>query len=104
MKRLYEFYTDGFQKLHNFKTSLPEHLQEQADEMLKNTYNLGFLGITHQVKELELERRLVEKIKLFLLELGRFFVYWKSDENTEKINAKSRRTSRRETYFGYTLV
>jgi predicted nuclease of restriction endonuclease-like (RecB) superfamily len=62
-------------KPHNFKTTLPEHLQEQADEMLKSTYNLGFLGITHQVKERELERRLVEKIKLFLLELGEGFSF-----------------------------
>ena len=62
-------------KLHNFDTTLPEHLQEQADEMLKHTYNLGFLGIKHHIKELELERRLVEKIKLFLLELGEGFSF-----------------------------
>jgi len=62
-------------KPHNFETTLPEHLQEQADEMLKNSYNLGFLGITHQIKERELERRLVEKIKLFLLELGEGFSF-----------------------------
>ena len=62
-------------KLHNFETTLPEHLQEQADEMLKNTYNLGFLGIKHQIKERELERRLIEKIKLFLLELGDGFSF-----------------------------
>ena len=62
-------------KLHNFETTLPEHLQEQADEMLKNTYNLGFLGIKHQIKERELERRLVEKIKHFLLELGDGFSF-----------------------------
>ncbi|MCL1946409.1 MAG: PDDEXK nuclease domain-containing protein [Chitinivibrionia bacterium] len=62
-------------KLHNFDTTLPEHLQEQADEILKSTYNLGFLGIKHQIKERELERRLVEKIKLFLLELGDGFTF-----------------------------
>lgn len=62
-------------KLYNFETTLPEHLQEQADEMLKSTYNLGFLGVTHQIKERELERRLVEKIKLFLLELGDGFSF-----------------------------
>ncbi len=62
-------------KLHNFETSLPEHLQEQADEMLKAIYNLGFLGIKHQIKERELEQRLVEKIKLFLLELGDGFSF-----------------------------
>ena len=62
-------------KLHNFETTLPEHLQQQANEILKNTYNLGFLGITHQVKERELERQIVEKIKLFLLELGDGFSF-----------------------------
>ena len=38
-------------------------------------YNLGFLGITEPIAELELEKRLVEKIKLFLLELGRGFTF-----------------------------
>ena len=62
-------------KLHNFETALPEHLREQADEILKNTYNLGFIGVMHHIKERELERRLVEKIKLFLLELGDGFSF-----------------------------
>lgn len=62
-------------KLHNFETALPEHLQEQADEMLKATYNLGFLGVKHQIKERELEQRLIEKIKLFLLEMGDGFSF-----------------------------
>jgi predicted nuclease of restriction endonuclease-like (RecB) superfamily len=62
-------------KSHNFEIALPEHLQEQADEMLKSTYNLGFLGVKHQIKERELEQRLVEKIKHFLLELGDGFSF-----------------------------
>jgi predicted nuclease of restriction endonuclease-like (RecB) superfamily len=62
-------------KLNNFRTTLPEHLQEQATEILKSTYNLGFIDITHQFKEMELERRIVEKIKLFLLELGDGFSF-----------------------------
>jgi len=62
-------------KQHNFERTLPEDLQEQADEILKSTYNLEFLGLTNPVKELELERRLVEKIKLFLLELGNGFSF-----------------------------
>jgi predicted nuclease of restriction endonuclease-like (RecB) superfamily len=32
-------------KTHNFDVALPEHLAEQADEMLKSSYNLEFLGI-----------------------------------------------------------
>jgi len=62
-------------KQHNFEKTLPEDLQEQADEILKSTYNLEFLGLMKPVKELELERRLVEKIKLFLLELGNGFTF-----------------------------
>ncbi|MDL2322644.1 PDDEXK nuclease domain-containing protein [Bacteroidales bacterium OttesenSCG-928-A17] len=67
--------TKKLPKLHNFETTLPSHLQAQADETLKSIYNLGFLGIKHQIKERELERRLVEKIKYFLLELGDGFSF-----------------------------
>jgi predicted nuclease of restriction endonuclease-like (RecB) superfamily len=62
-------------KYHNFDKTLPEHLQEQANEMLKGAYNLEFLGITQPIKERELEKRLVERIKLFLLELGTGFTF-----------------------------
>jgi predicted nuclease of restriction endonuclease-like (RecB) superfamily len=62
-------------KHHNFDRALPEHLQEQADEILKSTYNLDFIGILQPVKERELKRRLVEKIRLFLLELGSGFTF-----------------------------
>lgn len=67
--------TKELPKLHNFENTLPENLQEQASEMLKNTYNLGFLGIKYEIRERELEQRLVEKIKLFLLELGDGFSF-----------------------------
>lgn len=36
---------------------------------------MGFLGVTEPVLELELEKRLVAKIKQFLLELGQGFTY-----------------------------
>lgn len=62
-------------KAHNFKESLPEILAEQADDMLKSSYNLGFLGLTQPIRETELEKRLVEKIKLFVLELGKGFTF-----------------------------
>jgi predicted nuclease of restriction endonuclease-like (RecB) superfamily len=63
------------EKTHNFALTLPEHLQEQANEILKSTYNLEMLGLKHPLKERELERRLVEKIKFFLLELGTGFTF-----------------------------
>jgi predicted nuclease of restriction endonuclease-like (RecB) superfamily len=62
-------------KTHNFKATLPDILAEQADEMLKSSYNLGFLGLTQSVRETELEQRLVEKIKQFVLELGKGFTF-----------------------------
>jgi len=68
-------HTKTLPKQHNFNTALPEHMQEQADEVLKSTYNLEFLGLSQPVKENELEKRLVEKIKLFLLELGQGFSF-----------------------------
>jgi len=62
-------------KTNNFKKALPENLQEQANEILKSTYSLDLLGITKPLKELDLEKRIVEKIKLFLLELGEGFTF-----------------------------
>ena len=62
-------------KSHNFKEVLPEILAAQAEDMLKASYNLGFLGLTKSVKERELEQRLIEKIKHFVLELGKGFTY-----------------------------
>ena len=57
-------------KTHNFPAVLPEYLAEQAEEALKSSYNLEFLGIRREVKERELEDRLIERLKEFILELG----------------------------------
>ncbi|HNI45404.1 MAG TPA: PDDEXK nuclease domain-containing protein [Chitinophagales bacterium] len=62
-------------KSHNFNETLPAIDAEYANEVFKDRYNLGFLGITEKVKETELEKRLVEKIKNFILELGKGFSF-----------------------------
>jgi predicted nuclease of restriction endonuclease-like (RecB) superfamily len=62
-------------KKHNFPLALPEHLAEQADEMLKSSYNLEFLGLRRAVKERELEDRLTSRLQSFLLELGYGFCF-----------------------------
>jgi predicted nuclease of restriction endonuclease-like (RecB) superfamily len=62
-------------KKNNFARTLPEDLQEQANEILKSTYNLEMLGLKFPLKEWELERKIVEKIKYFLLELGAGFTF-----------------------------
>ena len=62
-------------KSHNFAAALPEQLSEQAKEMLKNRYSLGFLGLTEAVGEYELEQQLIERLKEFLIELGYGFCF-----------------------------
>jgi predicted nuclease of restriction endonuclease-like (RecB) superfamily len=63
------------EKAHNFPKVLPAHLVEQADESIKSVHNLDFLDIKKAVLERDLENRLVEKIKRFMLELGRGFSF-----------------------------
>lgn len=67
--------TSYYPKQHNFSNVLPLHISEQADEILKSQYNLDFLGITQPLLERQLENRLVETIKDFILELGYGFSY-----------------------------
>jgi predicted nuclease of restriction endonuclease-like (RecB) superfamily len=62
-------------KTHNFPLALPEHLAEQADEMMKSRYCLEFLGIGRAMKERELEDRLIARLQQFILELGYGFCF-----------------------------
>jgi len=62
-------------KSHNFDDTLPDAHADYANEVFKSSYNLGFLGITEPVKEVELEKRLIAKIKNFVLELGKGFSF-----------------------------
>jgi predicted nuclease of restriction endonuclease-like (RecB) superfamily len=62
-------------KQNNFAQTLPEHIAEQANEMVKSSYSLEFLGINEPVLELQLERQLIARLKDFLLELGYGFSF-----------------------------
>ena len=62
-------------KTHNFPLALPEYLAEQAEEAMKSSYNLEFLGIRREIKERELEDRLIERLRDFILELGYGFCF-----------------------------
>ena len=62
-------------KTHNFALALPEHLAEQADEMLKSRYSLEFLGIGRMMKERDLEDLLIARLQQFILELGYGFCF-----------------------------
>lgn len=77
-------------KAHNFPLTMPQHLAEQAEEALKSSYNLEFLGIGKAVKEAELESRLIERLRDFILELGYGFCF---------IGQQYRLTLGRKDYF-----
>lgn len=62
-------------KAHNFPSALPVHLAEQAEEALKSSYNLEFLGLGRAVRERDLEARLIERLRDFILELGYGFCF-----------------------------
>jgi len=62
-------------KTNNFSQTLPAANAAYANEVFKSSYNLAFLGITEPVKELELEKRLIGRIRNFILELGRGFSF-----------------------------
>ena len=62
-------------KANNFAETLPAVSADYANEVFRDSYNLGFLGVTEPVKELELEKRLTEKVKAFILELGKGFSF-----------------------------
>lgn len=62
-------------KQHNFKKVLPAYLAEQADEAIKSSYNLEFLGITKPIHERKMEKLMVEKVKKLIMELGYGFCF-----------------------------
>ncbi|MFA5461408.1 MAG: DUF1016 domain-containing protein [Sulfurimonas sp.] len=62
-------------KLNNFELSLPSELSELAIDIVKSEYNLEFLEVAKDAHERQVENRLVENIKKFLLELGYGFSF-----------------------------
>ena len=62
-------------KSHNFALTLPPPTAAQADEILKSRYSLEFLGVGREIKERELEDRLIDALQAFLLELGYGFCF-----------------------------
>jgi len=61
--------------VNNFSLTLPEHQSDLARDIFKDPYHFGFLSLTSRIKEQEMEKRLIEKIADFLLELGKGFAF-----------------------------
>ncbi|MFN6114680.1 MAG: YhcG family protein [Flavobacteriales bacterium] len=72
---LADAYGHGRNRTNNFVKALPTVLAEQAQEAIKSSYNLDFLGVAKVMDERELEERLVERVRDFILELGYGFCF-----------------------------
>ena len=59
----------------NFDITLPKPHSDLAKELLKNEYNLEFLGLSEEVTERELENAILSNIKQFMLALGSGFSF-----------------------------
>ncbi len=68
-------YGQSRNRTNNFAQALPTVLAQQAQEAIKGNYNLDFLGVAKVMDERELEERLVERVRDFILELGYGFCF-----------------------------
>jgi predicted nuclease of restriction endonuclease-like (RecB) superfamily len=61
--------------INNFSTTLPPAQSDLATNIVKDPYNLEFLNIQDKFNERELEGKLIDNIRKFLLELGQGFAF-----------------------------
>lgn len=59
----------------NFQSTLPASQSDLAQSIIKDPYNLEFLDIRGKIHERELEGKLIDHIRNFLLELGQGFAF-----------------------------
>ena len=59
----------------NFEDTLPEKIKNQAILAVKDEYIFDFLGIEEEHSERDLEQKLIQNIRAFLLELGSDFSF-----------------------------
>ena len=72
---LYERQADNTKKYTNFKESLPDVQGETAIDILKDPYIFELSGISEQARESNIEKAMLERIKIVLLELGKGFTF-----------------------------
>jgi len=70
-------------KTTNFPESLPSPQSELVEQAIKDPYIFDFITIEKDVRERDLERALIEKIRDFLLELGMGFAFMGSQYHLE---------------------
>ncbi|MBQ3608249.1 MAG: DUF1016 family protein [Bacteroidales bacterium] len=75
LKSEYHLSIQAVEKSNNFSSTLPVQQADYANEVFRSSYNLGFINAVEPLKELELERRLIQKITTFIMELGSGFSF-----------------------------
>ena len=75
LKSEYHLSIQAIEKSNNFDSTWPAQQADYANEVFRSSYNLGFIDAVEPLKELELERRLVQKITTFIMELGSGFSF-----------------------------
>jgi predicted nuclease of restriction endonuclease-like (RecB) superfamily len=69
--------------LTNFTRTLPAEQSELAQQILKDPYSFDFLSIGPELVERDLERGLIEHLRLLILELGKGFAFVGSQYHLE---------------------
>ncbi len=59
----------------NFSATLPIPQSDLASQLIKDPYNFGFIGLGTDISERQLEGALIDRIKDFLMELGKGFSF-----------------------------
>jgi predicted nuclease of restriction endonuclease-like (RecB) superfamily len=91
----YQIETQLYQRqgkaINNFKNVLPETQGDLAKALLKDPYNFDFVALSERAHEKDLEKKLVQHISEFLLELGKGFAYM-GRQFSLKVGSKEYRT------------
>ena len=72
--RLYERQVIA-EKVTNFPTTLPDTQSDLAIQTMKDPYLFDFISLKGKVKEIEIERAMIDRIKDVLIELGKGFAF-----------------------------
>ena len=75
LKSEYHLSIQANEKSNNFAITMSEENAEYANEIFRSHYHLGFIDAIEPLKELDLERHLVNKITSFIMELGNGFSF-----------------------------
>ena len=75
LKSEYHLSLQTSERSNNFAFTMSNENAEYANEIFRSRYHLGFIDAVEPLKELDLERHLVNKITSFIMELGNGFSF-----------------------------